>query len=71
MFIGFANCYRRFIQAFDKIAAPLTLMLGTSSSAGSSSNSTPTVVAVDDNEVGGGGGRKIKKTAKSRKIVKF
>ena len=31
VFIGFANFYRRFIQGFSKIAAPLTSMLKTSS----------------------------------------
>lgn len=35
-FIGFANFYRRFIQGFSKIAAPLTSVLKTSSSTGSS-----------------------------------
>ena len=29
MFLGFANFYRRFIQGFNRIAAPLTLMLKT------------------------------------------
>ena len=29
MFLGFANFYRRFIQEFSRIAAPLTLMLKT------------------------------------------
>ena len=33
LFIGFANFYRRFIQGFSKIAAPLTSMLKTSSTA--------------------------------------
>ena len=33
VFIGFANFYRRFIQEFSKIAAPLTSMLKTSSAA--------------------------------------
>ena len=30
-FLGFANFYRQFIQRFNRIAAPLTLMLKTSS----------------------------------------
>ena len=33
VFIGFANFYRRFIQGFSKIAAPLTSMLKISSTA--------------------------------------
>ena len=33
VFIGFANFYRRFIQGFSKIAAPLTSMFKTSSTA--------------------------------------
>ena len=32
VFIGFANFYRRFIQGFSKIAAPLTSMLKTTGS---------------------------------------
>ena len=32
MFLGFANFYRRFIQGFSRIAAPLTSMLKTSGS---------------------------------------
>lgn len=31
VFLGFANFYRRFIQGFSKIAAPLTSMLKTTS----------------------------------------
>ena len=43
VFIGFANFYRRFIQGFSKIAAPLTSMLKTSSTA-----STPSQKLRDD-----------------------
>ena len=32
VFLGFANFYRQFIQGFNKIAAPLTLMLKTTGS---------------------------------------
>ena len=32
VFLGFANLYRRFIQGFSRIAAPLTSMLKTSGS---------------------------------------
>ena len=34
VFLGFANFYRRFIQGFSKIAAPLTSMLKTTPTAG-------------------------------------
>ena len=43
VFIGFANFYRRFIQGFSKIAAPLTSMLKTSLTA-----STPSQKLRDD-----------------------
>ena len=36
VFLGFANFYRRFIQGFSRIAAPLTSMLKTSGSTESS-----------------------------------
>ncbi len=34
VFLGFANFYRRFIQGFSRLAAPLTSMLKTTSVAG-------------------------------------
>ena len=55
VFINFANFYRRFIQGFSRIAAPLTSMLKTT---GSSEELAPkTFKANDDKVVGGGGGR--------------
>ena len=55
VFIGFANFYRRFIQGFSRIAAPLTSMLKTT---GSSEESAPRAFrAGNDEVVGGGGGR--------------
>ena len=54
VFIGFANFYRRFIQGFSRIAAPLTSMLKTT---GSSEESAPKTFRADDDEVIGDGGR--------------
>ena len=55
VFIGFANFYRRFIQGFNRIAAPLTSMLKTTES---SEESAPKTFRADDDEfVGGGGSR--------------
>ncbi len=34
VFLGFANFYRRYIQGFSRLAAPLTSMLKTTSVAG-------------------------------------
>ena len=60
VFIGFANFYRRFIQSFNKIAAPLTSMLKTTGSSDSSQKN-------DDNEVvGGDGDRNFSKSKKSK-----
>ena len=52
VFIGFANFYRRFIQGFSRIAAPLTSMLKTT---GSSKELAPKAFRADDNEIVGGG----------------
>ena len=49
VFIGFANFYRRFIQRFSKIAAPLTSMLKTSPEA---TRSKSMEVMVDDEAIG-------------------
>ena len=66
IFIGFANFYRRFINGFNKIVAPLTAILKTT---GSSVTSAP---RVDDDEVVGGGGagqsEALKKSAKFKKM---
>lgn len=56
VFIGFANFYRRFIQSFSIISAPLTSMLRTGLPARLSENST--VVENDEEGDGGGGGIK-------------
>ena len=60
-FIGFANFYRRFIQSFSKIAAPLTSMLKTNLLPAG----TLPVTAVDDSEVVGSSGGNEGKSAKS------
>ena len=62
VFIGFANFYRRFIQGFSKIAAPLTSMLKTSSAA----NTQPQKSMVVDDEGVIGGGRLNEKSSKSK-----
>ena len=61
VFIGFANFYRRFIQGFSKIAAPLTSMLKTSPQLAGALPAT----AVDDSEVVGNSGGNKGKLAKS------
>ena len=53
VFIGFANFYRRFIQGFSRLVAPLTSMLKTIGLSGSASS----VLEAEDEVVGGGGGR--------------
>ena len=71
VFIGFANFYRRFIQGFSRIAAPLTSMLKTTSAV--PPTSSPTSVGrpggADNEEVVGSGGRvNIEKSSKSKKL---
>ena len=61
VFIGFANFYRRFIQGFSKIAAPLTSMLKTSPQPAAALPAT----AVDNSEVIESSGRNEEKSAKS------
>ena len=61
VFIGFANFYRRFIQGFSKIAAPLTSMLKTSPQPAGALLAT----AVDDSEVVRNSGKNEGKSAKS------
>ena len=62
------NFYRGSIQGFSKIAAPLTLMLRTSSSTDSSTSVTQ--IAVEYNGIDGGGDKSVKKSSESRRIVK-
>ena len=62
VFIGFANFYRRFIQGFSKIAAPLTSMLKTNSAA----NTQPQRSMVVDDEGVIGDGRLNEKSSKSK-----
>ena len=59
VFIGFANCYKSFIQGFSTIAAPLISLLKTT---GSSDKSAPKAFKADGNEVVGGGGSKANET---------
>ena len=63
-----SDFYRRSIQGFNKIAAPLTSMLRTSSSTDSSTSVTQ--IAVEYDGVGDGGGKSVEKSSKSRRIVK-
>lgn len=51
VFIGFANVYQRFIQGFNKIAAPLTSMLKTSSA---TSTHPQESMVIDDEAIDGG-----------------
>ena len=59
VFIGFANFYWRFIQGFNKIAAPLTSMLNTTGSSDSTQRD-------DDEVIGGGGDRNLSKSKKPK-----
>ena len=69
VFIGFANFYRRFIQGFSRIAAPLTSLLKTT---GSSDESAPKAFRADgDAVVGSGGGRTNKTVVNSSKNDKY
>ena len=61
VFIGFANLYRRFIQGFNKIAAPLTSILKTSPLL----VDTLPAIGIDDSEVVENSGRNEGKSAKS------
>ena len=60
VFIDFANFYRRFIQGFSKIAAPLTSMLKTTGSSDRAQRDD------DDEVVGDGGDRNLSKSKKSK-----
>ena len=53
VFLGFANFYWRFMQGFNKIAKPLTLMLKTLSLT-SSSTFLQSINIADEDEIGGG-----------------
>ena len=81
VFLGFANFYRRFIQGFSRIAAPLTLMLKTAKprkggdGVGGDSRARRDGIdgsGMDDVEVDGGEvevdevGKKGRKTSKSK-----
>ena len=83
VFLGFANFYRRFIQGFSRIAAPLTSMLKTTGSTGSAANPKETESeiggdsVVGDSMVGGDEAtnptkrKNQAKTTKSKILVKF
>ena len=74
VFIDFANFYRRFIQGFSRIAAPLTSMLKTTGS--SKESALRAFRAGNDEVVGGGGGRadetvvNLSKNEKSKKSTR-
>ena len=80
VFLGFANFYRRFIQGFSHIAAPLTSMLKTTGSTGSVASPKKTEGGVGGDsvvDVVGGGeainytkGKNLAKTTKSKILIK-
>ena len=80
VFLGFANFYRRFIQGFSRIAAPLTSMLKTTGSTGSVASPEETEGGVGGDSVvdvvdGGEAtnptkGKNLAKTTKSKILVK-
>ena len=53
VFLAFANFYRRFIQGFSRIAAPLTSILKTTKNTGSAASPKETEGGLDDNSVVG------------------
>ena len=57
VFLGFANFYRRFIQGFSRIAAPLTSMLKASGSNESKTRPGKGRVGVGGSRAGRGGNR--------------
>ena len=82
VFLGFANFYRRFIQGFSHIAAPLTSMLKTTGSTGFAANLEKTKgevgsdSMVGDSMIDGGKatnptkGKNQAKTTKSKILIK-
>ena len=73
-FLGFANFYRRCIQGFSKIAAPLTSMLKTTSWTSSSASVGRSTEADDPDGggvIGGGGGGRIENLSKVKNITEF
>ena len=62
-----SDFYRRFIQGFSKIAAPLTSML---KATGSSGLLVPKAFRAENDEIVGGGGRANEKVVDSSKSVK-
>ena len=83
MFLGFANFYRRFIQGFSRIAAPLTLILKTAelkkggNGVGDDNRAGRGRSMMDNIEVDGGEfevdevEKKARKMSKSKNLSKF
>ena len=69
VFLGFANFYRRFIQGFNKIVAPLTSMLKTTVS--SQVLIANKMLVINKVDVVEGGDKSIKKDEKLSKIGKL